>query len=379
MYCPYIASHMLDANDTAYFDVKGMLIYDPVIEDGVLQEAPTRYFVDYWSNVFPLNDTTKAQIANRSEACGYDSFTDKYLTFPPPGPQPVAADLPGMNGTRIRHDCVMFDLVADAILEINPGWNLYQVAQLLPVPDDVLGFPYSDFYVAPGREIYFNRTDVKKAINAPVDVDWQICAEESVFDSDHDGSDPSSYAAIPNVVDRTKNVQIAHGSMDFVLLANSTLLAIQNMTWGGKQGFQSLPQSPLFVPHHDNPSVAGTSGQGVLGTWHEERGLTWALVELTGHMVPMWQAALAFRQVEVLLGRVDALNSTTPFPMYANASQPAADELGSGTGSPLQWNGKSGPGASGCSSGGSSTTTGQSSTTSCKFPSVNIARWSLIV
>lgn len=355
MYCPYIASNMLDAKDTTYYDVKGMLIYDPSIADAVVTEAPTRYFVDYWANLFPFNDTTRAQIANRSESCGLDAFTDKYLTFPPPGPQPVAAKLPGMddNGRRMRRDCVMFNLVAESIIEINPGWNIYQVGQLLPVPDDVLGFPYSDFYIAPGREIYFNRTDVKKAINAPLDVNWQICAEKDVFASGSDGSDPSSYAAIPNVIEKTKNVQISHGSMDFVLLANSTLLAIQNMTWGGKQGFQSLPTSPLFVPHHDNPSPAGASGQGVLGTWHEERGLTWSLVELTGHMVPTWQAAVAFRQIQVLVGRVDNLNSTEPFPMYTNSSQPGSNELGFGTGAPVQWNGKSSGGSGGgCGSSG---------------------------
>jgi carboxypeptidase D len=368
MYCPYIASNMLDANDTTYFDVQGMLIYDPAIEDDAIDEAPIRYFVDYWANLFPFNDTTKAQLANASETCGYDAFTDHYLSFPPPGPQPVAAKLPGMdeNGTGLLPECEIFNFVMDAIFEINPGWNVYQVAQLLPVPDDVLGFPYSSFYTAPGREIYFNRTDVKKAINAPLDVDWQICSAQSVFAGSGDTSDPSSYAAIPYVIDRTRNVQIAHGSLDFVLLANATLLAIQNMTWGGAQGFQSVPAYPLFVPHHDNPSVAGMSGQGVLGTWHEERGLTWALIELTGHMVPTWQAAVAFRQIEVLLGRVSALNSTVPFPMYANSTQPDEDELGGGTGAPVQWDGK---GAAG--SGTSCSTVAKSNTTSAPLSAVS--------
>lgn len=205
-----------------------------------------------------------------------------------------------------------------------------QVGQLLPVPDDVLGFPTSLQYVAPGRQIYFNRTDVKQAIHAPLDVNWAICAEQSVF-AGGDSSDPSSYRAIPNVIDRTRNVQIAHGTMDMVLIANGTLLAIQNMTWGGQMGFQSEPREPLFAPLHPNPDVAGSSGNGVLGTWHSERGLTWALIELTGHMVPTWQAAVAFRQVEVLLGRVENLGSTAAFPQYANVTQPDASQLGFGT------------------------------------------------
>lgn len=171
---------------------------------------------------------------------------------------------------------------------------------------------------------------MKQAIHAPLDVNWAICAEQPVF-AGGDSSDPSSYRAIPNVVDRTRNVQIAHGTMDMVLLANGTLLAIQNMTWGGQMGFQSEPREPLFAPLHPNPEVAGSSGSGVLGTWHSERGLTWALIELTGHMVPTWQAAVAFRQVEVLLGRVENLASTAAFPQYANATQPDASQLGFGT------------------------------------------------
>lgn len=42
---------MLDANDTTYFNVNGMLIYDPVITGGSAGIAPTNYFIDYWRNV----------------------------------------------------------------------------------------------------------------------------------------------------------------------------------------------------------------------------------------------------------------------------------------------------------------------------------------
>lgn len=185
-------------------------------------------------------------------------------------------------------------------------------------------------YTPPGTQIYFNRTDVKQAIHAPLDVNWEICASNDVF-AGGDNSDPSSYRAIPNVIQRTNNVQIAHGTMDMVLLANGTLLGIQNMTWNGQMGFQSIPNEPLFVPHHPNPDVAGASGQGVLGTWHEERGLTWLLIDLTGHMVPTWQAAVSYRQLEVLLGRVPAMNSTVAFAQYADAPQPDSSDLGFGT------------------------------------------------
>lgn len=280
----------------------------------------------------PFNDTTKASIVNASKSCGFDEYSDKYLTFPPSGQQPDVCKTPGINAdcTNYTPGCDVFDSAFAAIMDVNPGFNIYQVAELLPIPADPLGFPTSEMYSPPGLQIYFNRTDVKQAIHAPAGVNWEICASNSVF-AGGDNSDPSSYRAIPNVIQRTNNVQIAHGTMDMVLIANGTLLAIQNMTWNGQMGFQEVPEQPLFVPHHPNPDLASASGQGVLGTWHQERGLTWVLVDLTGHMVPTWQAAVSFRQLEVLLGRVSSLNATVALPQYPNAAQPEQSVLGGGT------------------------------------------------
>jgi len=56
MYVPYIAKNMLDANDTTYFNVSGMHIYDPLITDYMVATTiPARAFVDYWEPVFPFN------------------------------------------------------------------------------------------------------------------------------------------------------------------------------------------------------------------------------------------------------------------------------------------------------------------------------------
>lgn len=68
-----------------------------------------------------------------------------------------------------------------------------------------------------------------------------------------------------------------------VLIANGTLLTIQNMTWHGLQGFQSKPSDPFFVPYHDDPSLSTLAGSGVLGTTHTERNLTFVYVDLSGH------------------------------------------------------------------------------------------------
>lgn len=68
-----------------------------------------------------------------------------------------------------------------------------------------------------------------------------------------------------------------------ILIANGTLLMIQNMTWGGKQGFQEKPAGEFFVPYHEEVGLSTLAGAGVFGTTHTERGLTWVEVALTGH------------------------------------------------------------------------------------------------
>lgn len=333
LYCPYIGSAMLDAADKKYFDMSGMILYDAVISDSTTQHIPIKNYADYWSNILAFDDKFRSLLANASKTCGFDDFVDKYLAFPPPGPQPDIKDLPGINaeGDDIRGECTLFNMVFSAAMALNPGFNVYQITQTLPIPDDVLGLPWTSFYVAEGREIYFNRTDVKRAINAPLETDWSICSKGDVFVDGYDDSDPSILRAIPHIIDETRNVQISHGSMDFILVANTSLLAIQNMTWGGKLGFQSVPQSPLVVPHHPNPNLEGSSGKGVLGTFHTERGLTWSVVNQAGHMVPAYQAAVAYRQVQLMLKKIKSLDSTQPFPQYADEPQPGPEDLGKGT------------------------------------------------
>lgn len=70
-----------------------------------------------------------------------------------------------------------------------------------------------------------------------------------------------------------------------VLIANGTLLGIQNMTWGGAQGFQTKPSDKFFVPYHEDFAAGTLAGAGFFGTTHTERGLTWVEVEMAGHMV----------------------------------------------------------------------------------------------
>lgn len=166
--------------------------------------------------------------------------------------------------------------------------------------------------------VYFNRTDVKEAIHAPSSIEWEECSNVNVF-PDGDSSLPSAITVLPGVIERTGNVIVSHGKLDMVLIANGTLLQIQNTTWNGLQGFQEAPSDNLVVPTHGDYSDATLAASGIMGTTHTERGLTWATVDLSGHMVPEYQPSVSFRQIEFLLGRVSSLSSSEPFTVTVGA------------------------------------------------------------
>lgn len=311
MYCPFIAANMLDAKDTSLYNVAGVLIYDPVVGDFNIQDsAVTLPFVNHHHGLFPYNDTFSAYLHKEHETCGFDKYIDKYMRFPPAGPQPT---------TNYSDECSnVWSRAYGSIFEINPCFDVYEVSTMCPMTWDVLGFPSDHNYTPAGSQVYLDREDVKKAIHAPTNVQWGECSNQSVFFNDTDDSDPSSVAALPRVIDATKNVIIGHGLLDMVLIANGTLLTIQNMTWGGKLGFEKAPVEPLLIPPNavvapDDGGFAALAGNGVLGTAHEERGLTYTTVTLSGHMVPGYAPSVAWRHLEKLLGRVDSLNSGAPF------------------------------------------------------------------
>jgi carboxypeptidase D len=306
---------MLNTNDTTYYNLEATLIYDPSTTfDAIAEQVPAVQLVDSNKSLFALNETFLEYIHNKSAACGYDDYISTYLQFPPPGPFPT--QLPGADADGYTlESCDVFSDIFYAVSLVNPCFDIYQIATTCPLLWDVMGFPGSFEYMPVGTEVYFNRSDVKAAINAPADSNWMECTNVDVFVDNTDNSPPSgAYGGVlPSVIERSKRTIIAHAALDMVLIANGTLLMIQNMTWNGAQGFQTAPTDAFYVPYHNELSPSTLAGAGVMGSTHTERGLTWVTVELSGHMVPQYAPSAAYRHLEFLLGRVESLASLEPF------------------------------------------------------------------
>ncbi|KAF7360440.1 Carboxypeptidase [Mycena venus] len=299
-YIPYIADAMLAAADPKFFDVEGVLLVDPLIGDRDLQQqVPHRAMTKEFPHVAAVNKTYDAELDALDDKCGYTAFLNEYLVFPPKGVQPVSP-----SSARFDGACDMYIASVIAIAYMNPCFYPYEITLGCPYPVDTMRNP-------PDGIEYFNRTDVKAAINAPP-VDWIYCTAPTFANGDTDLSPPVIEDVLPRVIERLKKTMIVTGALDLALPTNGTLLAIQNMTWNGALGFQQAPAGDFFVPYSDaaQNDVEALSGAGLMGTFHEERGLTFVDVFLAGHQLPMWQPAAAFRHLEYLLGRVESLNST---------------------------------------------------------------------
>jgi carboxypeptidase D len=279
--------------------------------------VPVLPYVEYWQNFLFLNDTFMDQMRTRQAECNYTDYLDTYFQFPPPeGPFPVLPD-PYYDE---EYTCDMLDNFYSAILLVNPCFNIYHITETCPHPYSQLGIVNTGDYQPPGAQVYFNRTDVQEALNAVVGTDWKQCTDVNVFGNGNATSDaqdaspgPANNGVLQRVIEYTNNTIIGSGDLDFLLNTNGTLLAIQNMTWNGKQGLQKYPSELLYAPDHPEYNLGALAGSGYQGVWSHERGLTFYTAHLAGHELPGYTPGVAYRMLEILLGRVEDFSSTESF------------------------------------------------------------------
>jgi carboxypeptidase D len=161
---------------------------------------------------------------------------------------------------------------------------------------------------------------VQKALHAVVGTNWEQCTDTNVFGRGNNSralSDASVGPAIDGtlqrVIEYTNNTIIGSGDLDFLLSTNGTLLAIQNMTWHGHQGLTDYPSTLLYAPDHPEYNGGALAGAGYQGVWTTERGLTFYTAHLAGHELPGYTPGVAYRMLEILLGRIGNFSSTEDF------------------------------------------------------------------
>ncbi|QRV95484.1 Serine carboxypeptidase [Ceratobasidium sp. AG-Ba] len=138
-------------------------------------------------------------------------------------------------------------------------------------------------------EPYFSRADVQKALHFDNFGNWSQCSNNPVFVNNTDNSNYSETLFPDLLTQFPKGFSLWHGLIDSILLSEGTRITIQNLTWGGYQGFQK----PITTPW----SVNGTKH----GLYHTERKLTYIEFDNAGHMIPQDQPEAALHAFKWVL------------------------------------------------------------------------------
>lgn len=163
-----------------------------------------------FSQIVGLNKTAEAELSALDEKCGYTAFLNEYLVFPPKSVQPVSP-----ASTQFDGECDLYIASVIAIAYMNPCFYPYEITLGCPYPVDTMRNP-------PDGVEYFNRTDVKAAINAPA-VDWIYCTAPTFANGDTDLSPPVIDDVLPRVIERLNKTLIVSGALDLALPTNGTL------------------------------------------------------------------------------------------------------------------------------------------------------------
>ncbi|KAG8806089.1 hypothetical protein FRC17_005184 [Serendipita sp. 399] len=275
--------------DRAYYEIGSPLLSlrSPLAVlgwDVVQNQIPAVNFVHKYENVFAFNQTFMKELDKINKKCGYANYMDKYLKYPPRGKLP----LPG-HSTQFDPGCDVWTLIFEAALIINPAFNVYRIFDVYPVLWDVLGFPGSFPNVQ--SPIYFDRPEVKAALHASPNKTWEECTSIDVFPNG-DNSLPPAFTVLPSVIEKSDRSVIIHGLADYVLIAEGARIVLQNMTWGGHQGFQKPLKQDSFL----------VDGFGATGSVQSERKLTYYEVVLSGHMVPQFSPWSGIQSMQYLMG-----------------------------------------------------------------------------
>ncbi|TFK91411.1 alpha/beta-hydrolase [Polyporus arcularius HHB13444] len=197
-------------------------------------------------------------------------------------------DLSGRaNGTIDPfYGCFLLDELIDYAVNFTFPWSNGDF-DVYDVPDGTNPEPFKN------ASDFFNDNRTRAALHAPTSKDW-IRNFNYPFGSVHNRSQGNQYGD-PSVEPiaflselaanaSVNNVSIVFysGNDDALVQHRGTEVIIQNMTFGGVQGFTRKPSTPWF---DDDGAFAGIV--------HQERNVTYVLIDGAGHLVPLWKPAQA--------------------------------------------------------------------------------------
>ncbi|KAA1079975.1 hypothetical protein PGTUg99_016285 [Puccinia graminis f. sp. tritici] len=278
-YISYAADKIYALQSKLALKLQGILLINAFISTPDYQQhIPIASYVTKNNDAFKFTPAQLKHLQATDNECGFSQYLAQHLTFPPRGvfPQVTKAVDPA-HAPDFKEQCMIF---MEMFQGSSPDMNLGNIHDKPGMAD-----PNFTKFVYPGR------ADVQSAFNVDGARRWAPCGDFNKVFPNGDASPPPTLKALPNVINHSKRTVIAHGLLDGTLPVDGMKLAIQSMTWGGKQGFQQSVNSKFVV--------GGKYG----GRYHTERGLTFVEVAQSGSFMPHDQGQAALSIFEYLLGK----------------------------------------------------------------------------
>lgn len=262
-------------------------------QSGVLLEQRRRYKAVLKSFLQTLNSAEEETVRRRhemlSEAAARRSSPHARR----------ASNLPPLGVLNSTYGCFLWNEMVDYALRHSFPWTLGQFDPY-DIPDALNPEAPSD------PSFFLNDNRTRSALHAPLKT-WDFIINYPFGNSlawvtskqpgKNEFGDPSLEPAVflselaANASTRGVGIVIYSGNDDSLVAHRGTEVSIQNITFGGIQGFSRKPSTPWYDDHSNFAGIV-----------HQERNLTYVLFKSAGHFVPrsVPEAAFVFLREFVL-------------------------------------------------------------------------------
>lgn len=313
IYIPYFANEIMSGAYSFPMKLRSMSIGDGSWGNpAALSSVAMGSYLNSQASRLNVPENILSAFKSADHTCGFDTALESANTYPPRGKIHIRGNPEDMNYRHSRRDvasvlngtCDTYPSTPEEILASILNSTCYgpcstyssAVDYVSTTSEMVRRKPCFDIYdishncssinPLPLLEQYFGRSDVQAALNIKNSGEYITCSPEVVM-ALLPGPEvvPPVYEILPSLVtDHNISLHIYNGELDMLINHIGTELSIQNMTWGGAQGFSQKPDRVFFA---DNaaPKVGSKGEEHRAGTWGSERGVSYHLFEAAGHSV----------------------------------------------------------------------------------------------
>jgi len=104
-----------------------------VIGDGTIQMMmPLPAYATYWNNVLGLNESFLTNLNTLADGCGFTSYIETHLVYPPPK-EPFTQFV--LDDDQLTEEqCEIWLPLREAAELVNPCFNIYHITDTCPWP-----------------------------------------------------------------------------------------------------------------------------------------------------------------------------------------------------------------------------------------------------